>query len=99
MTPFADTPLTTREDETLTDTTVHLDGNLFVRCRIERCEVVFSGELNWGHFDTKFIECSFVFGARAQHILDSAAFLLGGDGWITLFNQLSAAADTPTVKH
>lgn len=99
MIPFAQTPLTMREDETITDTTVHLDGNFFVRCRIERCEVIYAGEGNWAHAHTQFIECSFVFTGRAQHVLDTAALLLGPRGWITLFNNLSNEADRPQITH
>ena len=81
---FEDAPLTAIEGKQFLDETIDLDGKWFVRCRLERCEMIFRGERPFAftncHLDAPRVRIE----GRARMVLAQLAGLLDDNSLVAL---------------
>lgn len=72
--------LHTRQDETIANTSVFLDGERFVRCQFVDCTLIYEGREEVDFQDCTFEGCSWTFSDAAIRMLGFLATVHDGTG-------------------
>lgn len=72
--------LYTRRDETITKTSLIVDGERFVRCTFVDCQLIYEARIAADFDDCTFHDCTWTFGGAAEHTITYLATLANKAG-------------------